>query len=293
MALFSQRKGLRPLQKSLQTNGLDQETRNGLWSVITITILDHWSPSSLYASRATGDHAVSVENLYRAIWLNIFKEPIDMIPSFNPKHSENIYDVLRGEILTGEWFSALDLIEFIAKQVPIKWKGDVIKYCNLIFTQENTAYRFIDTEITEITDEAEIESITEALESPKEIINEHFQKALTLLSDRKSPDYRNSIKESISAVESLCKIISGKRNGSLGECLKIIQQSHPMHKAFQTALTSLYGYTSDEGGIRHALTEESLQPTFADAKFMLVSCTAFVNYLLTIAAEENISLSGQ
>lgn len=247
----------------------------------------------MYGQRVTGTKAIKVEDLYKNIWIHVFKEPIDSIPSFNPNHGKNIYDILRETILSGEWFDALDLIEFIAQKTPDDWQEEVVKYCNLIFKQENTAYRFIDAEITEITDEAEIESIENALKSTKEIVSEHFLKALTLLSDRKSPDYRNSIKESISAVESLCKIISGKRNGSLGECLKIIQQSHPMHKAFQAALTSLYGYTSDEGGIRHALTEDAIQPTFADAKFMLVSCTAFVNYLLTIAAEENISLRGE
>jgi len=42
---------------------------------------------------------------------------------------------------------------------------------------------------------------------------------------------------------------------------------------------ALYGYTSDSGGIRHALSDEDVTPTFEDAKFMLVSCSAFINYL--------------
>ena len=53
-----------------------------------------------------------------------------------------------------------------------------------------------------------------------------------------------------------------------------------MHNQFRAALEKLYNYTSDEGGIRHAegLTESEV--TFAEAKYMLVSCCAFVNYLL-------------
>jgi hypothetical protein len=45
----------------------------------------------------------------------------------------------------------------------------------------------------------------------------------------------------------------------------------------------MYGYTSDAEGIRHALMDE---PTLEseDAKFMLVSCSAFVNYLRSKAA---------
>ena len=47
----------------------------------------------------------------------------------------------------------------------------------------------------------------------------------------------------------------------------------------ESAFTSLYGYTSDEGGIRHGSIDVSNTPS-EDAKFMLVSCSAFVNYLI-------------
>jgi hypothetical protein len=42
---------------------------------------------------------------------------------------------------------------------------------------------------------------------------------------------------------------------------------------------SLYGYTSDEDGIRHAILDESTVG-FDEAKFMLVSCSAFVYFLI-------------
>jgi len=40
----------------------------------------------------------------------------------------------------------------------------------------------------------------------------------------------------------------------------------------------MYGYTSDADGIRHKLLDEATID-FEDAKFMLVSCSAFVNLL--------------
>lgn len=40
----------------------------------------------------------------------------------------------------------------------------------------------------------------------------------------------------------------------------------------------LYAYTSDEGGIRHAMLDEP-NLTAADARYFLLSCTSFVNYL--------------
>jgi len=46
----------------------------------------------------------------------------------------------------------------------------------------------------------------------------------------------------------------------------------------------IYGWTSDEGGIRHALSDKGdVEITLADARYMLVSCSAFVNYLISNA----------
>jgi len=52
-----------------------------------------------------------------------------------------------------------------------------------------------------------------------------------------------------------------------------------LHNALKTGFSAIYGYTSDAEGIRHALLDKS-DLKFDDAKFMLVACTAFVNYLI-------------
>ena len=53
-----------------------------------------------------------------------------------------------------------------------------------------------------------------------------------------------------------------------------------LHPALRAAFGNLYGYTSDEGGIRHALMESKVV-SFDDAKFFLVVCSAFVNFVET------------
>ncbi|MBE8966981.1 hypothetical protein IQ277_12215 [Nostocales cyanobacterium LEGE 12452] len=89
---------------------------------------------------------------------------------------------------------------------------------------------------------------------------------------------RNSIKESVSAVESLAKAITRKPKATLADALKVLEVFHNLHPTLKKSFLTLYGYTSDEGGIRHAmLTEPDL--TIADAKFFLLSCTSFINYL--------------
>lgn len=105
--------------------------------------------------------------------------------------------------------------------------------------------------------------------------------ALEELADRKNPNYRNSIKESISSVESFCKIIIKDDNATLGKALTEIEKTHKLHGALKAAFSAIYGYTSDSGGIRHALLESDVKPEFGEAKFMLVSCSAFISYLKT------------
>lgn len=105
--------------------------------------------------------------------------------------------------------------------------------------------------------------------------------ALNLLSDRKNPDYRNSVKESISAVESICKIIINNDSTTLGQALKEIEKRHKIPGSLKNAFSALYGYTSDEGGIRHALLEGDSNVDLEEARFMLVACSAFINYLIS------------
>jgi len=157
--------------------------------------------------------------------------------------------------------------------------------------RELSAYRFVGGKITHITSEEEIAEIEQALGAPKSLkpFTRHLKRALDLLADRKSPDYRNSIKESISAVEVICKIITGNAKAILGQALKEIENKVGLHPALRSAFSSLHGHTSDAEGIRHALLDEP-NLNFEDAKFMLVSCSGFINYLISKSSKAGIRL---
>src|SRR5581483_9551223 len=86
---------------------------------------------------------------------------------------------------------------------------------------------------------------------------EHLRDALEQLADRVSPNYRNSIKDSISAVESVVKVIAGT-NARLGKALKRLTDAGiDIHPSLREGFSKLYGYSSDADGIRHAMMEES------------------------------------
>jgi len=287
MALFSQRKGFRPITKVLQRESIDDDLRNRLWSGIKIALWDNWSPPD-YGYQS--EDCKEVGKIVKKIWLHYFKQPIDTMPRFDRDNPKSAYEIIREHFFEGEWWESYDLIEFLIKEIPAQWKQLLKKILNSFLEEENSAYRIVDDEVVEITDEHEIKAIESALEKGIKASRSHLSRALDLLSDRKQPDYRNSIKESISAVEASCQVLAAMPKATLSDCIKVIKSQGTVHPAFEQALLKLYGYTSDEGGIRHAMTEDSVSPSYADAKFMLVASSALVNFFWTKASEVGIEI---
>lgn len=211
------------------------------------------------------------------LWINYFKWQIDTLEDY----WQSTYAQIRKYFFQCEWYEVYDFVEYIATEYP-NYLGNTnfIDSCNIVLDREVSAYRFVGTKIAEVTSELEISEIEEALKAenyPKPVVS-HLEQALNLLADRKSPDYRNSIKESILAVEATCQLITGNSKATLGQVLGEIEKKVDIHPALKSSFSKLYGYTSDADGIRPALLEES-NLNFEDAKFILVSCSAFINYL--------------
>lgn len=149
-----------------------------------------------------------------------------------------------------------DFVEFVAQNFGYPGaQKEIHDGCNYRLEAEMAGYRFIGAEIAPITDAEEIAEIEEAAKASQDAVATHINRALELLSDRQKPDYRNSIKESISAVETLVAIEVGTKKGTLGQLLKQMEKNKGLHPALKTAFSNLYGYTNDEDGIRHKLMD--------------------------------------
>lgn len=282
---FSQKMGLTPVTKMVQDQSIDDDLKNNLWNAVDIFVLF-----------VIEDRSVPVENneFYIHLWVNFFKKPIDTIPSSYYQAKTTLKSIF----YEFPWYMVYDFIEFIASiedSIADIDQDEFKFFCNDLFIRENSAYRFIDFKIAPITNSSEISEIEEVIYQSSQFTalrgaNIHLQTALEKLSDKKAPDYRNSIKESISAVESVAKKISGKDKDSLGAALQKIKGKIKMHQALERGFLQIYGYASDGDGIRHGLMDES-NCDFEDAKFMLVSCSAFINYLIVKAQKAGITFS--
>jgi hypothetical protein len=101
--------------------------------------------------------------------------------------------------------------------------------------------------------------------------------------------YTDGIRESIHAVESVARTLAP--SGSLGDALAILEKEPiGIHGGLKSGFKSIYGYTSDEKGIRHPLLEKgSADVDETDAIFMFSACAAFVSYLIAKARKAGLS----
>ena len=214
-----------------------------------------------------------MENIY----VNFFRLPSDEIPF---GHDKGIATV-RQWFFAAEWYQVYNFVEFLMSKGNIQFNARVAFFLD----REKSGYRIINGKFVPITDPLEVTAVSQAASAVNAFVGSrhHMLAAITLFSRKPEPDYRNSIKEAISAVEAAARVVTGDLKATLGAALKKIDEKVTIHPSLREGMNKLYGYSSDEGGIRHALLEES-NIDEADAKFMIVACSAFVNFCVQRSA---------
>ena len=276
MASFAERVGKRATRTITQTDDLDVDTRTELWNTFVVLrdILNE-------AGRRSNWDNETAKNLLASIWAWEFKKPRDEM-----KSEGQVWGLIKQTVMEAEWFDVLDLIEETVKYLK-RYAEQYTRNLDETFTEAFNnrfehflvGYRFIGQELTPIDTSAEADAINAAIEDVASIAGARhsLERATELLADREKPDYPNSIKESISAVEAVVKKVTGK--GELSKGLADLEAAGlTIHPALKSAWVKMYGWTSDEDGIRHGGIDAA-DADQALAAYMLKTCSAFVSYL--------------
>lgn len=287
---FSERMGFTPVKELIQVDSMDDDLRVGLWNTFNSIIINSYTARValpyIYVSNPTDFFQKFIVNQ----WGNYFKYPLTQLPEDFHRWFGDIHEYF----FSTEWYNVYDFIEFLVQNYELKYIVDEFKTeCNKVLERELSAYRFVDNTLVRINSQQEMDSIENAInfKSSKTFVDRHIEQALRLMASRDNPDYINSIKESISAVESICKVIADDEKGTLGRTLnKLEQKGITIHSDLKDGFKKIYGYTSDSDGIRHA-HKDIPNVSFEDAQFMLVTCSAFCNYLIEKANKVGINLS--
>ena len=276
MGLFSERYGYKKVSDVIIREEITDEIQNAICSCFD-------QLQNIYSTEPRVPSSTSeLVELEKHIWTKFFNQRLS-------KYDYNSFSIPGCiEDPYYQWYEVLDLIEF---SIEYMYKRDVEMWTNVSnrfvtllnseFERLNFAYRIVNCEIIEITSEHEIETIEYAIDNSPRNVKMHLNSALEKLAQRPNGDNRNSIKESISAVEAFCREKTGE--STLGKALsKLEQKNIIIPQSLKSAFSKLYEYTNHaDTGIRHALMDDEgkYTPSADEALFMLISCSAFINYL--------------
>lgn len=268
---FEQREGLAPLPRQLAVGEIDQAVKAGLWFVVSEYIDGNshdngWGVSFprenlLIIARR---HFVTVEHRY----IDDFEQESDEIKKnwkryFAPKATY-------GETLGfTEWLVRAD-----------RGQTSLASSIEKVLVNTRCAYRLVDkSTIMPIASEEEATAYKTAL-STLQIANQpgarkHLLDAASYLSQGR---FAESVRESVHTIEGLLRNLTG--HSKFSKAVAQIATERQLHESFKLALNNLYGYSSDEQGIRHPLLDRGdANVTEPDALFMLGVCASFATYL--------------
>jgi hypothetical protein len=176
----------------------------------------------------------------------------------------------------GELF---DLVEFLLRHRGCS--AELRREIAETFVMARAAYRVVDDCIVAIGTEEQAAAFERAISDADAKGATAARKQLVAAGVAlRNSDWAGSVRESIHAVEAVAVRLAPDAD-TLGAALKVMEQRGHLHGSLKAAFGSLYGYSSDEEGVRHALVfSDEAKVDEADALFMMGACASFVSYLL-------------
>lgn len=279
---FEQAEGVEPLiPAQLQPQELSKPLRARLWVAVYQSITQ-----CLELARMFGE----VDTLHDP-WLSIFFRThiyrnSGMIDEFD-RDPDVLIASAKTLIQTGDYISIFGWLQWILRQKDRP--AGLARAIDDALREGHAAYRVVDDDtIMPIGSEAERNSIETAFADLASVefhgARGHLRKAAEELTAGRCAD---SVRESIHAVESVARVL--EPSAELGKALAKLQKSVKLHSAMKNGFSSLYGYTSDEKGIRHPMLDKGdAAVDEIDALFMIGACASFVSYLINKAKQAKV-----
>ena len=273
---FSQRYGYAPLPKPMQLEELSADLRREIWNETRNWIFSISSYDEAEGFYFHGNNA----RFFERVLGKLLQQPEDEIDI----SYEAVMDLLKNWILKRPFNEVLDLIESIANDneswakfaTPIResFERYVVAY---YLDMSHHPYQFIPR-----TNQAQGDATRKAMETISEGGMKGAETHLRQAADHiNAQRFADSVRDSIHAVESVARQIDPKSK-TLGPALNALEKAGLInHSALKGAFSKLYGYTSDEQGIRHALLKKDSPDVGLDeAMFMFGACASFAAYLV-------------
>ena len=269
---FGQAEGVDPLPSQLKLRELSPALISRLWIVIHGSLEEATEHSTMGGTPWLNDQ-------WRAILFDWHTLVEHKYADEFSRDSRELIGRVKEIITSGNYVDVFNFVEFLAKHRSAPYQ--IREKLGRAFTSAHAAYRLIDKVIVPTTSEADALTIIQALDDLQSEqylgARSHLRNAGQLLTQG---DYAGSIRNSIHAVESVARTLAPGTN-TLSPALAVLEKSRLLHGALKSGFGSLYGFTNDEEGIRHALIDDvNAKVDEVDALYMFGACAAFVSYLI-------------
>ena len=273
---FSQARGYEGVPRPLELEELPREARVEIWNKLYECI----EKSCVYPDSFDGPRYVGGD------WAEILRSKHlehDIFPLDELQYEYwAMGDGLRSCMETLPFNKVFDLIQFILRHpscppdLAAMMKG-VFSRCRLAYTIDEGEPPTIVPAVTPEEGRVVVEALHSLREAGLDGAASHLRNASKCVN---AGDWAGSVRESIHAVESVARQLDPDASRTLGPALASIEKRGTLHTALKDAFNKLYGYTSDEQGVRHALLDRPNHNVGTDeALFMLGACASFASYL--------------
>lgn len=272
---FKQRNGLAPVPTVLNPGELSKEIRNKLW----FEFHKFFVANTQYSSKVKGNAYSSMAENFHETWVHLLGMESD---SFRADAFTQFTKTL---IFNAKCEDVINFLDYIIGTDYVD--GDIVS--GIYSSLKLSAYR-INEKAKQIyvvssaeQGEAVANSLNTIFSSKFNGVQTHIRKATEFLNQGQ---YRDSIRESIHAVESALRVICGE--DTLPDCLKVLAKNKiVLHPALKVGLEKIYSYTSDKEGIRHSLKEDTDFSSLSEAVLMFGLSTSFCGYFINVNNEKS------
>jgi hypothetical protein len=187
-------------------------------------------------------------------------------------------------IMNCHWWQFYDICEVLWQGLKYKHEmGRLSDEINTLFREEHLGFEFRDGKVEKIGSgftDARVKEARYLLKEPEfKGADKHFEKALKALNTRPNPDVENCIKDAVSAIESVARIMINDEKAMLSNIIKDMAKNGLIPKPLDEAIQKVYAYRGDQPGVAHGLVGTS-KVTIHEAEFVLAMSAAIIIYLV-------------
>ncbi len=267
--LFSKRYNLRPTPDGLMYENVPERPRIGLYHIIE--------------KYFGGEYQRKYSELYGNICVALRIPHERRIGVYDSERTPYIEKIIN----TCLWWQFYDICEVMWDTISsgdfVSEIGKFSKEVNELFREEQLGFKLSNGKVQKIGSgfiDANINETRFLLKEPEfKSADELFEKAIKALNERPKPDVENCIKDAVSAIESIARILTNNEKALLSDFIKESVQNNVIPKPLDQTFQKIYAYRGNEPGVAHGAIKPS-KVTEDEAELVLAMSAAMIIYLV-------------